>query len=54
MFVKAGTITAFLVALAVPALAQQRAAIADGAAVFKRACANCHAETSATTTWALP
>src|SRR5688500_7548124 len=41
MFVKAGFITTFLIALAVPALAQQAA---DGAAVFKRACANCHAE----------
>src|SRR6185503_12266194 len=43
MFVKAGIITTFLVALApaVPALAQQPP---DGAAVFTRACANCHAE----------
>ena len=45
MFVKAGLIATFLIALAAPALAQQaRDGAADGAAVFKRACANCHAE----------
>jgi len=41
MFVKAGIIATFLVVLAVPARAQQSP---DGAAVFKRACANCHNE----------
>ena len=45
MFVKAGLCSAFLLALAVPALAQQTP---DGAAVFKRACANCHAENQTT------
>ena len=43
MVSKAGLITAFLIALAAPALAQQPP---DGAAVFKRACANCHADES--------
>src|SRR5687768_892707 len=42
---KAGLITAFLIALAAPALAQQAA---DGAAVFKRACANCHTDNQTT------
>ena len=45
MFVKAGLITGFVIAFAMPALAQQAA---DGAAVFKRACANCHAENQTT------
>src|SRR4029450_960506 len=45
MVSKAGLITAFLMALAVPALAQQSPDGAAGAAVFKRACANCHNET---------
>src|SRR5688500_16227910 len=45
MFVKVGLITGFIIALAMPALAQQAA---DGAAVFKRACANCHAENQTT------
>ena len=37
---KSALVAVFLIVLAVPALAQQP----DGAAVFKRACANCHAE----------
>src|SRR5687768_993673 len=49
---KAGLIATFLVALAAPALAQQArdgaAVAADGAAVFKRACANCHADNQTT------
>ncbi len=44
MLVKAGLITGLLIALAVPALAQQP----DGAAVFKRACASCHGENQTT------
>ncbi len=49
---KAGVIAAFLIALAAPAFAQQprdgTAVAADGAAVFKRACANCHADNQTT------
>jgi len=42
MVSKAGLIAAFLIALAAPSLAQQPPDGAAGAAVFKRACANCH------------
>ncbi|HLG59596.1 MAG TPA: PQQ-binding-like beta-propeller repeat protein [Vicinamibacterales bacterium] len=45
MFVKAGLITGLLIALAVPAPAQQRP---DGAAVFKQTCATCHGENQTT------
>src|SRR5262245_61568611 len=38
---KRALVAVFLIALAAPALAQQGP---DGAAVFKRTCANCHAE----------
>ena len=44
MLVKVGLILGLLIVLAIPARAQQ----VDGAAAFKRACANCHAENQTT------